>query len=392
MVLAPEHPLVDALTDRRAAPTRSRPTSARPRHARTTSTARTRTATKTGVFTGSYATNPVTGEHDPGVDRRLRADGLRHRGDHGRAVRRPARLRVRPPVRPADPGDPAAARRVVRRRDGIDADARHDDVARGVRRRRAVRQLAPTTGLDLERHDAPSPRASERIIEWLERQRRRRGDRHLQAARLAVQPPALLGRAVPDRLRRRRPPARPARRRSCRWCCPRPTASRRARSTPTTSSPNPESPLDRLDWWVDVELDLGDGPQPLPPRHQRDAAVGRQLLVRAALPATRPTRTRFVDPGRRGVLDGPAERAGPPGRRRPVRRRRRARRAAPAVRPLLAQGAVRPGPRVSSQEPYAPAVQPGLHPGRRVQRRPRASTSRPATSSPSRTARSAIRN
>ena len=32
----------------------------------------------------------------PDLDRRLRADGLRHRGDHGRAVRRPARLRVRP--------------------------------------------------------------------------------------------------------------------------------------------------------------------------------------------------------------------------------------------------------------------------------------------------------
>ena len=61
----------------------------------------------------------------------------------------------------------------------------------------------------------------------------------------------------------------------------------------------------------------------------------------------------FVDPGERGVLDGPARHAGRgraggharPGRRRPLRRRRRARRAAPALRPLLAQGAARPGPR-----------------------------------------------
>ena len=39
----------------------------------------------------------------------------------------------------------------------------------------------------------------------------RLGHRHLQAARLAVQPPALLGRAVPHRLRRDRPAHRPAR-------------------------------------------------------------------------------------------------------------------------------------------------------------------------------------
>ena len=42
--------------------------------------------------------------------------------------------------------------------------------------------------------------AKREIIDWLEAGRARPGDRHLQAARLAVQPPALLGRAVPDRL------------------------------------------------------------------------------------------------------------------------------------------------------------------------------------------------
>ena len=39
---------------------------------------------------------------DPDVRRRLRADGVRHRGDHGRARPRRARLRVRPGVRPAE--------------------------------------------------------------------------------------------------------------------------------------------------------------------------------------------------------------------------------------------------------------------------------------------------
>ena len=106
-------------------------------------------------------------------------------------------------------------------------------------------------------------------IEWLEANGARRRHDHLQAARLAVQPPALLGRAVPDRLRRGRQCRTRLPDASCRWCCPTPTTSRRARSIPTTSSPNPESPLDRLEWWTNVELDLGDGPQP----YRRDTNV-----------------------------------------------------------------------------------------------------------------------
>jgi leucyl-tRNA synthetase len=38
---------------------------------------------------------------------------------------------------------------------------------------------------------------------------------------------------------------------------------------PDDAMSNPESPLDRLDWWVDVELDLGDGPK----RYRRDTNV-----------------------------------------------------------------------------------------------------------------------
>ena len=40
---------------------------------------------KTGVFTGSYAINPVNEEKDSDLDRRLRFDQLRHRRHHGRA-------------------------------------------------------------------------------------------------------------------------------------------------------------------------------------------------------------------------------------------------------------------------------------------------------------------
>ncbi len=51
---------------------------------------------------------------DPDLRRRLRADGLRHRRDHGRPRARPARLRVRAGVRPADPLRSSSRRRLVR--------------------------------------------------------------------------------------------------------------------------------------------------------------------------------------------------------------------------------------------------------------------------------------
>ena len=53
--------------------------------------------------------------------------------------------------------------------------------------------------------------AKRRIIEWLEQKNAGEGTDHLPPARLAVQPAALLGRAVPDRVRRHRPADRGAR-------------------------------------------------------------------------------------------------------------------------------------------------------------------------------------
>ena len=67
--------------------------------------------TKTGVPLGRTVVNPVNGERDPDVRRRLRADGVRHRRDHGRARARPARLRLRDGLRPADPAGGRARRR-----------------------------------------------------------------------------------------------------------------------------------------------------------------------------------------------------------------------------------------------------------------------------------------
>ena len=114
MVLAPEHPLVDAIAtpawpadvDARWTGGAPDPATAiaeyRAAAARKSDLDRQENKDKTGVFTGAYAVNPVNGTRDPGVRRRLRADGLRHRRDHGRARAGPARLGLRDGVRPAD--------------------------------------------------------------------------------------------------------------------------------------------------------------------------------------------------------------------------------------------------------------------------------------------------
>ena len=83
-------------------------------------------------FLGVHATNPVTGDADPGVRRRLRAGRLRHRRDHGGAGPGPARLGLREEVRPADRPDRAAAR-------GLGG--------RGVHRRGPGRELRQRRGL-----------------------------------------------------------------------------------------------------------------------------------------------------------------------------------------------------------------------------------------------------
>ena len=209
MVLAPEHPLVADLTTgdeaeavlaykRQAADAQGRrPPGREPREDRRVHR--------------QLRHEPGHRPGHPDLDRRLRADGLRHRGDHGRAVRRPARLRVRPRLRPRHPGHPAAAGRVVRRRA---ASRRRSTRRRGRRRSSAT----PRTSLGQRRRRPQRDDLGrgghgddQRLAGGAGR---RRGDDQLQAARLAVQPPALLGRAVPDRLRRRRPPARPAGRRA----------------------------------------------------------------------------------------------------------------------------------------------------------------------------------
>ena len=112
----------------------------------------------------------------------------------------------------------------------------------------------------------------------------------------------------------------------------------------------------------------GRGPQALPARDEHDAAVGRLLLVPPALHRSHRGRGPGA-PGERAVLAG-YPRGRRRGRRGPVRRRGGARGAAPAVRPVLAQGAVRPRGRLQPGT-VPPPVQPGVHPGLRLHRCPR---------------------
>ena len=194
--LAPEHPLVEQLVEardrRRGARLRphrrraSRPRSARPRE-------------KTGVFTGRHATNPVERRADPDLGRRLRADGLRHRRDHGRARARRARPRVRA-------------------------------------RRSTCRIVAGESTTDGDGWSTPASSTGCRAREAKRRDRRlarrdgaRQAGDQLPPARLELLAPALLGLPDPDRLLRRLRRRAGARATSCRCCCPRSrTTARRA--------------------------------------------------------------------------------------------------------------------------------------------------------------------
>ena len=122
----------------------------------------------------------------------------------------------------------------------------------------------------------------------------RQEDHQLQTARLAVQPPALLGRAVSDRLeegrRRAASITRPCRNRALPLLPPplddyKPTRRRRAAAGPRQG--------------------LGESARRLDARNQHHAPMGRQLLVLPPLSRSR-NEQRLLRQGRRALLDGHA--------------------------------------------------------------------------------------
>ncbi len=148
---------------------------------------------------------------------------------------------------------------------------------------------------------------------------------------------------------------------------------------PEDDSSEPEPPLGRVGDWVEVDLDLGDGRGVQRYRRETNTmpnwAGSCWYYLRYLDPANHDA---FVDPDNERywmgpypspVAGAPAE-VQRPGRRRPLHRRRRACRPPPALRALLAQGALRP--RAREQRGAVPdLLQPGLHPGARLPRRPR---------------------
>ena len=181
---------------------------------------------KTGVFTGAFARNPVNDRRDPDLHRRLRADGVRHRGDHGGARRRTSATGRSPRSSTCRSSAPCS------RPSGFDGDAYLGDGP-------AINS-GFLDGLDVDEAKARDHRVARGGGH-------RRADRHVQAARLAVQPPALLGRAVPDRLRRARRPARGARRRAAGRAARARRLPSRSRTTADDADSEPEPPLARAE-------------------------------------------------------------------------------------------------------------------------------------------------
>ena len=260
-VLAPEHPLAIELA--RGTEHEAAVVDYVRRTAALSEVERAEEKQKTGVFTGRNVDQSGQRRGDPRLGRRLRADGVRHRRDHGGAGPRRARPRVRDDVRPADPpgGRPAGRRRRIRR-------------GRGVRRplgRRGAGQLRRV-------HRAAARRTGKAaIIAWLEEREPGPRPHRVPAARLAAVAAALLGLPDPDRplrgLRHRRRARRPA--------------AGRAAGHPGLRA---EGPLA-----AGVRRGLGQRQLPVvrragPARDRHDGHVRRLVLVLPALrrPAQRP--------------------------------------------------------------------------------------------------------
>ncbi len=322
MVLAPEHPLVDELTtpEQRAA---------------------------------------VEAYRDAGVAQE------RPRAHRAAERRRPASSPARTPINPGD-------RRARSRSGSPTTCSRATAPARSWRCRRTTSATSSSRRSSSCRSFARCSRRPD--FDGDERVHRRR---HSHQLRLLERPERRAGEGRDDRL------ARDARRRasgasttSCATGCSRASATgaSRSRSCSSTASRStvpdaelpvllpeledfkptgtPEGPLAKAAAIGSTTTDAEDR-QARAPRDEHDAAVGRLVLVLPALPRSRRTTRGSSIRELEKLLDA----------RRPLRRRRRARRAAPALRALLAQGALRRGRRVDARA-VPEAREPGHDPGR----------------------------
>ena len=313
VVLAPEHPLVDTLTadPGRTAPRRSGPAEPpRPRKPspsyREATTRRselerqTEGRDKTGVFTGAYAVNPVSGEPVPifvadhvlmgygtGAIMAVPAHDQRDL-EFAQRFGLPVIMVVEPPAE-------------LVRRHGIGPDT---PLAQWPEAYADDGRPVASTNAEVSLDGLGRDEAKARITDWLEAQGRggaavtyKLRDWLFSRQRYWGEPFPIvydehgLPIALPESML---PVELPESERLLAADVRRPGAA----------DSEPEPPLSRLADWVEVELDLGDGPQEVPPRDQHDAAVGRLLLVRDPLPG--PDELRAIRRSRgRAVLDGP---------------------------------------------------------------------------------------
>ncbi|MEP7201156.1 MAG: leucine--tRNA ligase [Ilumatobacteraceae bacterium] len=300
MVLAPEHPIVDSLTtpDRKQVVSQYRHQAASKKDI----DRQDDTREKTGVATGSYVINPVNGESIPvwiadyvlmgyGTGAIMAVpSGDQRDFEFARLYGLPIPAIQRPPDRELDTstwdgayvGD---APYVNSASDSLDLN--------GIS---GVAEAKRLTNEWLERNGRGEAAVTYKLRDWLFSRQRYWGEPFPVVYDLDGNPHGLPDELLPVVL-------------------PETDSFSPQTFDPDDEFSNPESPLDRLEWWTNVELDLGDGAQP----YRRDTNVMPQWAGSCwyELRYLDPTNEqRFVDPEVEKYWMGPQE-AGHNGRPHP---------------------------------------------------------------------------
>ena len=279
MVLAPEHPLVDALTtpERRQAVDQYRHQAASKKDI----DRQDDTREKTGVATGAYATNPVTGESIPiwiadyvlmgyGTGAIMAVpSGDQRDFEFARLYGLPIRAIQQPPDRSLDTSTWESA---------FIGDSPYVNSSNGSLELNGITTVAEAKRLTnewLEQNGHGTAAVTYKLRDWLFSRQRYWGEPFPIVYDLDGNPHGLPDSELPLVL-------------------PETDSFSPRTFDPDDEFSNPESPLDRLDWWTNVELDLGNGPQP----YRRDTNVMPQWAGSCwyELRYLDPTNeTRFVD-------------------------------------------------------------------------------------------------